>query len=98
MSTDQTKNEQITITVRAPNGATKSLDVRTHDRIDKVIRDAVHDFVAERVIEAGEYDLALAREGEGIRLLDAVKRLDEYTFDAAADVFHLITKKPQVDG
>lgn len=98
MNSDKPKNEKLTITVRAPNGATKSEGVHGHDRVDKVTRDAVGDFVADRAIEDGEYDLALARVGHKIQLLDGTKRLDEYTFDPGVDVFHLIAKKPQVDG
>lgn len=91
-------NVEISITVRAPNGATESENVRTHERVDKVTRGAVTDFVNARVIEAGDYDLALAKAGQTIAVLDPTKRLDEYAFDPATDVFHLIAKKPQVDG
>jgi Fe2+ transport system protein FeoA len=91
-----TRPETITVTVRTPAGTPHSFEVRGNERVDKVVRAAVRYFVQAGQLAAGEYGLALIRDGRAEDLADAA-RLEDYGV-VEGDVLVLITKAPQVDG
>lgn len=89
-------NKIVTVVVRTPGNIPATFEFHAHDRIDKVIRDAVAYFVGRNELSAGEYGLALVRDGEGVELNDA-GRLEDYDI-VDGDELHLINRAPQVDG
>jgi len=90
------KDKDVSVTVRTPGGASKSLDFKDNTRVDKVIREALIHFVGTGELAAGEYGLALVRSGAATPLDDSV-RLDDAGV-VGGDVLHLTNKGPQVDG
>jgi hypothetical protein len=91
-----TRPEMITVTVRTPAGTPHPFEIRGNERVDKVVRAAVRYFVQAGQLAAGEYGLALIRDGRAEDLADAA-RLEDYGV-VEGDVLVLITKAPQVDG
>jgi hypothetical protein len=91
-----TRPETITVTVRTAAGTPHPFEVRTNERVDKLVRAAVRYFVGAGQLAAGEYGLALIRDGRAEDLADAA-RLDDYGV-VEGDVLVLIAKAPQVDG
>jgi hypothetical protein len=91
-----TRPGTITVTVRTPAGTPQPFEVRTNERVDKLVRNAVRYFVQAGQLAAGEYGLALIRDGRAEDLADAA-RLDDYGV-VEGDVVVLIAKAPQVDG
>lgn len=91
-----THNKVIMVTIRTPAGHHHEFEVRTHERVDKVVREAVSYFVDRHELDAGEYGLALVRDGVAQPLEDAA-RLEDYAV-RQGDVLALVTKQPQIDG
>jgi hypothetical protein len=91
-----TRPEAITVTVRTPAGTPHPFEVRTNERVDKVVRTAVRHFVQAGQLADGEYGLALIRDGRAEDLADAA-RLDDYGV-VEGDVLVLVAKASQVDG
>lgn len=86
----------IMLTIRTPAGIGHDFTVRDHDRVEKTIRKAVDHFVARNQLVAGNYGLAVIRNGVAVEMPDAARLED---FDVVAhDVLCLINKDPQVDG
>lgn len=90
------KNQRITVITRTPAGITRPLEVKSHDRVDKTITRAVEAFVAAGELAAGNYGLALVRDGVATDMADA-GRLDDYDV-TEGDELHLFNTDPQVDG
>jgi len=90
------KSTSITVTVRTLAGHAHDFTVHGHDRVDKVVREAVSYFVGTGELAAGPYGLAVVRGGTGVTLEDA-GRLDDAGV-GAGDVLTLVSKQPQVDG
>lgn len=96
---DEAKGKEqrtVLVTVRTPAGAPHEFNADLHERVDKLVREAVRYFVSQNLLENGDYSLALVRNGTAVNLEDE-KRLQEYGV-VKGDVFHLIPKRPQVDG
>ena len=91
---DQNKN--LTVVIKTPAGIGASFDVRQHDRVDKTTRRAVEHFVAANQLAAGNYGLAVIRDGVANDMNDAA-RLEDYDI-VEGDELHLINRDPQVDG
>jgi hypothetical protein len=72
-----TRPETITVTVRTPAGTPHPFEVRANERVDKVVRNAVRYFLQAGQLAAGEYGLALIRDGRAEDLADAA-RLEDY--------------------
>jgi hypothetical protein len=98
MSSETKNMKDVSITVRAPNGATEHLIVDLHERADKVTREAVKKFRDAHQLADGDFDLALSRNGGAAEIISPTQRMDELQFDPRVDIFYLINKKPQVDG
>lgn len=94
--TELKPDKTITLTIRTPGNIPGSFEVRGHDRVDKVTREAVRHFVARNELAAGDYGLAVVRSGQGVEMNDA-GRLDDYDV-IGGDELHLINRAPQVDG
>jgi len=90
------KNTALTVSVRTPAGITRALEVRSHDRVDKTITRAVTMFVDAGELAAGNYGLALVRDGVATDMADA-GRLDDYDV-VEGEELHLFNTDPQVDG
>jgi hypothetical protein len=91
-----TQNKVITVTIRTPAGHHHEFEVRTHERVDKVAREAVRYFVERHELDEGQYGLALVRDGVAQPMEDAA-RLEDYDV-RPHDVLALISKQPQIDG
>ncbi len=89
-------DKELSVTVRTPAGASAPFDFKDNIRVDKAIRDAVLHFVAKGELAAGDYGLALVRDGAATPLAED-SRLDEDGV-VDGDVLHLTNKGPQVDG
>jgi hypothetical protein len=101
VDTDESNKEpkspkQITVTVRTPANIGHDFRVRSHDRVDKVVRDAVEYFVSQGQLAAGNYGLAVIQDDHAVEMADAARLED---FDVSdRDVLVLLNKDPQVDG
>ena len=91
-----TPDKTFAVVIRTPGNIPGTFEIRLHDRVDKVVREAVGYFVARNELAAGDYGLALVRDGNGVELNDA-GRLDDYDI-VEGDELHLINRAPQVDG
>lgn len=89
-------DKTITVVIRTPGNIPGTFEIRRHDRVDKVVREAVGYFVGRNELAAGDYGLALVRDGNGVELNDA-GRFDDYDI-VEGDELHLINRAPQVDG
>lgn len=95
---DSTKESKdgVSVTVRTPSGASHGFEFNTKDKVNKVVRETVKHFVSTGELAAGEYGLAVVRDGAALPMNDG-GRLDDYGI-ADGDVLHLTNKGPQVDG
>jgi hypothetical protein len=93
---DDHGNKTFEVTVRTPAGAGHKFEVKRNERVDKVIRKTVEYFVAAGQLAAGNYGLAVERDGRMSSLNDA-GRLDDFDV-TERDVLFLTIKDPQVDG
>lgn len=94
---DKDKPDQtLTVVIRTPGNTPEHFELRGHDRVDKATREAVTYFVGRNELVAGDYGMALVRDGEGLELNDA-GRLEDYDI-VDGDELHLINRVPQVDG
>ena len=91
-----THSKVITVTIRTPAGHHHDFEVRAHERVDKVAREAVRYFVERHELEEGQYGLALIHDGVAKPMEDAA-RLEDYDV-RQGDVLALISKQPQIDG
>ncbi len=89
-------DKHVDVTVRTPAGHTAPFKFKSNERADKVVRVAVDQFVLQGQLAAGDYSLAVVRDGDAVDLADA-GRLDDYGI-VDGDVLVLISKAPQVDG
>jgi hypothetical protein len=89
-------DKTLEVVVRTPAGHPHAFSFKRNTRVDKAAREAERYFVAEGQLEAGDYGLALIRDGQSIELADGA-RLDDYDI-IDGDVLALYPKKPQVDG
>lgn len=88
--------KSITVTIHTPGNIPGSFEVRAHDRVDKVTREAVDYFVGRNELAAGDYALAVIRDGVAVEMNDA-GRLEDYDI-TDGDALHLLNRAPQVDG
>lgn len=86
----------VTITINTPANHTHDFEVRLHDRVDKIAREAVRHFVGTGELADGPYGVALVRDGVATGLDDAARLEDAGVRDG--DTLALISKQPQVDG
>ena len=93
---DDHRNKTFEVTVRTPAGAGHKFEVKRNERVDKVVRTTVEYFVAAGQLAAGNYGLAVERDGRMLALNDA-GRLDDFDV-TERDVLFLTIKDPQVDG
>ena len=89
-------DKAVAVTIRTPGNIPGTFEVREHDRVDKVAREAADFFVGRNELAAGAYGLAVIRDGEGVEMNDAA-RLEDYDV-VDGDELHLINRAPQVDG
>jgi hypothetical protein len=89
-------NQRITVTIRTPAGTPHEFDVRTHDRVSKVTREAVDYFIGQNQLQAGNYGLAVVRDGRATAMTDS-GRLEDYDV-TDGETLALFTKDPQADG
>jgi hypothetical protein len=89
-------DKTLEVTVRTPAGHPQEFSFKHNSRVEKAAREAERYFVAHGQIEAGDYGLALIRDGRIVELADGA-RLDDYDI-VDGDVLALFPKKPQVDG
>jgi hypothetical protein len=90
------RDKRVDVTVRTPAGHSAPFTFKANERADKVVRVAVDHFVTQGQLAAGDYSLAVVRDGDAVDLADA-GRLDDYAI-VDGDVLVLISKAPQVDG
>ena len=90
------RNRDITVTIKTPAGIGATFEVREHDRVDKTVRVAVEYFVGSNQLAAGNYGLAVIRDGIAVDMTDAA-RLEDYKV-TEGDELHLVNRDPQVDG
>ncbi len=95
MSTPK-KDHKLEVTVRTPAGHPHEFTFNDHERVEKATNDAVDHFVSTGELAAGDYGLALIREGRTIELAPGA-RLDDLDI-VDGDVLALYNKRPQVDG
>ncbi len=88
--------DSVTITIKTPANHIHDFEVRLHDRVDKVGREAVQYFVGTDELAEGPYSLALVHDGVATSLDDAARLEDAGVRDG--DTLALISKQPQVDG
>lgn len=84
------------VEVRTPSNAEHEFEARSSETVHELARRAVDYFVQHELIAAGEYGLALLREGKA-EALDDASSLGEDGVDEG-DVLVLISKSPKVDG
>lgn len=89
-------DKAVTVTIRTPGNIPGTFEVREHDRVDKVAREAVDFFVGRSELAAGAYSLAVIRDGKGVEMNDAARLEDYDVIDG--DELHLVNRAPQVDG
>jgi hypothetical protein len=90
------QNKTISVTIKTPAGIGSSFNVHPHDRVDKTTRTAADHFVSTNQLAAGNYGLAVIRNGVGDDMT-AAARLEDYDV-IEGDELHLINLDPQVDG
>ena len=86
----------IHIAVRTPAGARHEFGFSEHDRIDKVVREALRYFVSVGQLQDGSYGLKLERDGKLLALSDS-GQLEDYEIRECDQLF-LTIREPQVDG
>jgi glucose-6-phosphate 1-dehydrogenase len=86
----------IRVTIRTPAGHEAQFEVRLHERVDKVARDATRFFVDHGLVAEGQYNLALVRDNVAQPLEDSA-RLEDYAVTEGS-VLALVNKQPQIDG
>lgn len=89
-------DKTLEVTVRTPAGHPHGFEFKNNERVSKAIRESTDYFVQEGLLEAGEYGLALIRDGRVDELADGA-RLDDFGI-VDGDTLALYPKKPQVDG
>src|SRR5947209_507172 len=85
-----------TVTIRTPAGTPGEFDVKSQERVDKVVRIAVDSFVAKCQLADGEYGLVEVVNGAPTPMTDS-NRLEDYGITAKSDL-RLVNKAPHVDG
>jgi hypothetical protein len=88
--------DNINVTVVAPNNASRDETVNLHDRVDKVAREAVKEFVNAHEMDSMECSLALIIDSVAAPL-DDTSRIEETAVRDGARLV-LIPKKPKTDG
>jgi len=90
-------SEKVTLIIRATNGTAWQTDeFGLNQKVDHVRKSAIKHFVAEHIMEDGDYALAIVQAGEAFELPDAQKLQDVGVI--AGSVLALIVRGPQVDG
>ena len=93
---DERDDEILEVTVRTPAGHPQKFSFKENTRVSKAAREATEHFVGRGLLEAGDYGLALIRDGRVDELADGA-RLDDFGI-VDGDTLALFPKKPQVDG
>jgi uncharacterized ubiquitin-like protein YukD len=89
-------HEHIKAPIRTPAGASHLFNLRLDELVAEVVSDAVRYFVDHNELAAGDYGLAVIRDGQAEPMVDT-SRLKDYGI-TDADVLQLIPEAPQVDG
>lgn len=90
-------NKKIDLTIRATNGKPWDTDdFGTNQRVDHVRRKAIDHFVDLKVMQPGDYGLALVRDNTAGTLIDSETLEDAGVTDGA--ILALMVRGPQVDG
>ena len=94
---EQNGNEHtFELPVRTPAGASNEFHVHSSELVVEVISAAVTHFVNRNELAAGDYGLAVIRDGQAMPMADT-SRLSEYDI-TDEDVLVLVPEAPQVDG
>jgi len=86
----------VTVDVATPSNESRPFTVNAHERVDKLARDAVKEFVAAGLMADLDCGLALVVAGVATPL-DDTARLDELNIHTGARLV-LVVKKPKTDG
>lgn len=90
-------NKKINLTIRATNGTLWDTDAfGTNQRVDHVRRKAIDHFVDLKVMQPGDYALALVQDNTADPLIDSSTLEDGRVTDGA--ILALMVRGPQVDG
>jgi hypothetical protein len=84
------------VPVRTPAGASHHFAVRPEELVATVVAAAIAYFVGKNELAAGDYGLAVIRDGQAEPMADT-SRLSEYGI-TDQDVLVLVPEAPQVDG
>jgi hypothetical protein len=96
MDTTKDKGKTLEVTVRTPAGHPYEFSFKDNERVSKATRDAVEHFVSTSELAAGDYGLALIRDGRTIELAPGARLDDYHVIDG--DTLALYNRRPQVDG
>lgn len=97
-SDDQTQDhrERLEMLVRSPSGASHRFPVASDELTVQVIASAIEHFVDHNQLAAGDYALAVVRDGQAVPVPDTTRVAELHATEE--DVFVLVPEAPQVDG
>jgi len=89
-------HEHVEVPVRTPAGVTHRFRLHLDELVAEVIFVAIRYFVERNELAAGDYGLAVIRDGQAESMTDTNRLEDHGITDA--DVLQLVPEAPQVDG